>query len=770
MQDDVQSIAQVIGKELGVDSAGLVAAIRLLDGGATVPFIARYRKEMTQGLSDAQLRHLTYRLDYLRTLNQRRTAILASIREQNQLTESLEQALNQAETKTRLEDLYLPYRPKRRTKAQTALDAGLASLAKRLLTDSENDPLTMATEFINPEADIKDAQEALEGARQILIEQFSEAPDLLAELRAYMWQHGVLTAKGTGQDTKKKFVDYADFSDLIRKIPSHRALALFRGRREQALKLALTTPEQLDIGEQTIIRHFHIDAAKASPWLKETIRLTWSKRLAAQLELDVFNRLREIADDAAIRVFANNLHDLLLASPAGSRVIMGLDPGIRTGVKVAVVDGTGQVLDYTTVFPLPPQSAWHEAIAELAKLASKYHVDLISVGNGTGSRDTERLVTELIQMYPDLPLTKVLVSEAGASVYSASALASAELPELDVTLRGAVSIARRLQDPLAELVKIEPKSIGVGQYQHDVNQARLGRCLHDVVETCVNEVGVDVNCASWTLLSYVSGLSEGLAKHIVQYRDEQGAFSSRDALRGVPRMGEKTFQQAIGFLRVRDSSNPLDASGIHPESYPIVEQMAGDLGISVAELLGQKNRLSELDLTRYLSDTVGLPTLQDILIELEKPGRDPRPVFKTVTFKDGVDNIDALEIGMQLEAVVTNVTHFGVFVDLGVHQDGLVHISEMTQRFVRDPREVVKAGDIIDVKVIEIDKPRKRIGLTMRLQEKPLIEKPSRKPPVKKAQRKPTAVAAQPSKIVKPMINSAMADAFLKLKRCTKTE
>jgi uncharacterized protein len=775
MLEDVMPIAQIIGNELGVESQRVAAAIRLLDEEASVPFIARYRKEVTQSLNDTELRHIAYRLGYIRELNARRATIIASIQEQGQLTPSLELALQDANTKTRLEDLYLPYRPKRRTKAYLAKEAGLEPLADRLYREATLDPTNEASAFINLESGIDSIETALDGARQILMERFAEEPDLLAELRQYLWQNGVLSAKGCSNNNDKKFADYAHFAEPIRKIRSHRALALFRGRREQALQLTLSVPNQPHVGEEIIRRYFQIDAAQASPWLMETVQLTWTTKLAAKLELDLFNRLREAADEEAITVFANNLRDLLLAPPAGAKVIMGLDPGIRTGVKVAVVDETGKLLDYDTVFPLPPQSAWHEAIAALAKLAAKYRVNLISIGNGTGSRETERLVAELMTMYPDLGLTKILVSEAGASVYSASQLAADEFSELDVSLRGAISIARRLQDPLAELVKIEPKSIGVGQYQHDVNQTRLARSLDGVVEMCVNAVGVDVNLASWTLLSHIAGLSEAMAKQIVAYREEHGAFACRDALKNVPRMGEKTFEQAIGFLRVRDGLHPLDTSGIHPESYPIVERMAQDLGLEVTALIGQKDKVHTLDPNRYVDAQTGLPTIQDILVELEKPGRDPRPQFKTVRFKEGVDSIEMLEVGMVLEGVVSNVTHFGAFVDIGVHQDGLVHISAMTDRFISDPRELAKAGDIITVKVTEVDKERKRIGLTMKLQDeipsKPIPKKPkhlnaaSTLPNLKKL-RSQSRSPTKPSRpmVSKPLLNTAMADALSKLK------
>ncbi|MCR9191414.1 MAG: RNA-binding transcriptional accessory protein [Gammaproteobacteria bacterium] len=781
MTEETTQIVSTIATELQVGVERIAAAVRLLDDGATVPFIARYRKEATQDLNDTELRKIAQRLSYLRDLAERRTAVLSSISEQDLLTPALEKAILEAKTKTRLEDLYLPFRPKRRTKAHLAKEAGLAPLADTLLQDETAVPEACAEGFINVNLGIETIEAALEGARQILMERFAEDPDLLAQLRQSLWQEGVLTAKAAKKPPHNKFADYEKFSQAIRKIPSHRVLALFRGRKEQALTLALTLPEDTSIGEQTICHYFQINAkdAPAYAWLLETVRLAWSTKLWSKLELELFNRLREMADEDAIDVFAKNLRDLLLAAPAGAKVIMGLDPGIRTGVKGVVVDATGRVLDSTTVFPLPPQSAWHDAVVTLAKLAMKHRVDLISVGNGTGSRETERLVAEMIKMYPDLTLTKVLVSEAGASVYSASELAAQEFPDMDVSLRGAVSIARRLQDPLAELVKIEPKSIGVGQYQHDVNQMRLAHSLDAVVEDCVNAVGVDMNRASAALLSHVSGLSGALAKQLVQYRDEHGAFQDRESLKQVPRMGAKAFQQAAGFLRVTEGTNPLDVSGVHPESYPIVERMVQDSGLSLSELMGNSAALKALDTARYVSEDIGLVTVQDIIAELEKPGRDPRPMFKTVSFKEGVDGIEDLAIGMVLEGVVSNVTHFGAFVDLGVHQDGLIHVSAMTDRFIRDPREMVKTGDIVTVKVTEVDKDRRRIGLTMKLQEaaaapassKKEVKALAAKVVAKKEKSKPRAnpkkerTAKTSSANGKNVFNTAMADALSKLKR-----
>lgn len=781
--------AQKIADELRVKLSQVETAIQLLDDGATVPFISRYRKEATEGLDDSQLRLLSERLHYLRELDDRREVVLQSIREQEKLTPDLEQAILAAETKTRLEDLYLPYRPKRRTKAMIAKEAGLEPLAMALWQNPSLDPQTKAQDFINTDVGIETVDAALEGARQILMEHFAEHADLLEEMRDYLWKNCILQSTGTesAPQTKSKkeiphkFTDYVKYAEPIRKIPSHRALALFRGRRENALQLSLTLPDAPDYGEKRIATHFKIEDHQrpADAFLLDTVRLTWKVKVSTKLELELLTRLRELADEEAIRVFATNLHDLLLASPAGAKITIGLDPGIRTGVKVVVIDNTGKLLDFTTIFPLAPQNQWHPAIADLAKLAAKYNVELISIGNGTGSRETERLVSELIKMYPDLHLTKVMVSEAGASVYSASELAADEFPSLDVTLRGAVSIARRLQDPLAELVKIDPKSIGVGQYQHDVNQARLARCLDGVVEDCVNAVGVDVNMASVPLLTRISGLNEQLAKQLVQYRDEHGRFINRQQLKKIPRMGEKTFLLAAGFLRITDGDNPLDASCVHPEAYPLVEKMLADQNIAIQEVIGNREWLQSVNETEYVDEHYGLPTIRDVLKELEKPGRDPRPEFKTAQFKEGVEDITHLHEGMILEGVVSNVTNFGAFVDIGVHQDGLVHISAMTSRFINDPRAVVKAGDVVRVRVVEVDKERRRIGLSMKLEE----EKPaatasaqpskSQKPvqhvkkPAKTEHKKPIHVKKEPEKKKTVILNTSMADALAKLKRST---
>lgn len=767
--------AAMIAKELCVNESQVDAAIRLLDDGATVPFIARYRKEATAGLDDAKLRVLAERLHYLRELNERRAVVLQTIREQDKLTPALESAIQAADTKTRLEDLYLPYRPKRRTKAHLAKEAGLEPLADALWHDSTLIPEVYAETFINPEAGIERVEMALEGARQILMERFAEEASLLHELRQYIWQQGVLSSQGVkGKDgAQSKFADYLSYAEPIHKIPSHRALALFRGRREGLLQLSLTLPDETH-GERCITAHFNIPP-QSTAWLMDTVRMAWKTKLFTKLELELLGRLRELADEEAIRVFACNLRDLLLAAPAGPQVTLGLDPGIRTGVKAAVVDGTGKLLDYTTVFPFAPQNEWHDAMATLAKLAAKYRVNLISIGNGTGSRETERLVSDMIKMYPDLGLAKVLVSEAGASVYSASELASNEFPDLDVSLRGAVSIARRLQDPLAELVKIEPKAIGVGQYQHDVNQSRLARSLEGVVEDCVNAVGVDLNTASVALLTHVSGFNETLAKNVVRFRDDHGAFHNREQLKAVPRMGDKAFQQAAGFLRVMNGDNPLDASGVHPEAYPLVQKIVMEKSMEISQAIGNPAFLHAIHAADYVDEQYGLPTVRDVLLELEKPGRDPRPQFKTAQFKEGVDEISHLQEGMILEGVVSNVTNFGAFVDIGVHQDGLVHISAMTNRFITDPRTVVKAGDIVRVKVMEVDKKRRRIGLSMRLEdekEKNVSKKNPRadgvipEQAIKKSGKSKKVEAIKKAPEVKKVIfNTAMADALSKLKR-----
>ncbi|MFC3909780.1 Tex family protein [Legionella dresdenensis] len=787
MVQEMLSAASVIARELNVKVSQVEAAIRLLDEGATVPFIARYRKEATGGLDDTHLRGLAERLHYIRELDERRAVVLQSITEQGKLTPELEKSILAADTKTRLEDLYLPYRPKRRTKAQIAREAGLEPLAQALLQDPALDPETQAGQYINPEAEINDAKAALEGARQILMEQFTEDAELITELREYLWQNAVLksvaSAEHKANKAAAKFADYFEYSEPVKKIPSHRALALFRGRRENCLQLSLVLTDDVEYGERRIASWFKITDQQraADSWLLETVRMAWKVKLFTKLELELLNRLREAADEEAINVFARNLRDLLLAAPAGQRVTIGLDPGIRTGVKASVIDVTGKLLDYTTVYPFAPQNEWHQAIAELAKLAVRHNVTLFSIGNGTGSRDTERLVADLIKMYPDLKLTKVVVSEAGASVYSASELAAEEFPDIDVSLRGAISIARRIQDPLAELVKIDPKSIGVGQYQHDVNQSRLARGLDGVVEDCVNLVGVDVNTASVPLLTRVSGLNKTLAENIVRYRDEHGAFQTREQLKQVPRMGERTFEQAAGFLRIMNGDNPLDSSSVHPEAYPLVEKILATQKLELKQIIGNRDLLQSVNAQEFADEQFGLPTIRDVLKELEKPGRDPRPEFKTVSFKEGVEDISHLHEGMILEGVISNVTNFGAFVDIGVHQDGLVHISALTNRYITDPHTVVKAGDIVTVKVVEVDKERRRIGLSMRLDEEKAPAAAQQKKPVKFSKPQPanTQAAKKPQlqkkaqdkkqpafgNNKKPMFNTAMADAFSKLKR-----
>jgi protein Tex len=722
------SIAEQIAAELSVRPQQVDAAIALLDGGATVPFVARYRKEATGGLDDTALRRLEERLGYLRELDARRRVIVESIRSQGKLTFELEADLAAAETKARLEDLYLPYRPKRRTKAAIAREAGLEPLALALLADPSLVPESAAAPFIDPEKGVADVAAALDGARHILMERLAEQADLLAELREYAWSHGRLQSRvvaGKEQDGLK-FSDYFETSEAVQTMPSHRALALFRGRREGILRLALELPGEdpaapdptrAAVPEGMVARHGGVRTeGPAGPWLRETVRLAWKVKLQPHLEVDVQNRVREAAETEAIRVFGRNLHDLLLAAPAGPRITMGLDPGIRTGVKVAVVDGTGRLLETATIYPHPPRNDWEGSIAAVRRLVTKHRVDLVSIGNGTASRETDRLVADLQARHPELNVIKVMVSEAGASVYSASEAAAREFPDLDVSLRGAVSIARRLQDPLAELVRIEPKSIGVGQYQHDVEAAALTRTLDAVVEDCVNAVGADVNMASEPLLARISGLNARLAAAIVAHRHANGPFRDRQQLLKVPHLGPRTFEQAAGFLRVRDGENPLDASAVHPESYPVVHRISERCGQPVTQLIGRTEILRALVPADFADARVGILTVKDILAELEKPGRDPRPEFRTAAFTEGVHEMSDLRPGMVLEGVVTNVANFGAFVDVGVHQDGLVHVSQLASRFVKDPRDVVKAGDIVRVKVLEVDLPRRRIGLTMKLE------------------------------------------------------
>ncbi len=769
------SVTHRLASELNVREAQVVAAVGLLDEGATVPFIARYRKEATGGLDDTQLRELAERLQYLRELDDRRETILNSIREQEKLTPALEAALYAAENKTTLEDLYLPYKPKRRTKAQIAREAGLAPLAESLLDDPSQSPEQAAQPFIAVDKGVADAKAALDGARAILIERFAENAELLGEFRQHLWQHAVLVARcveGKAQDGAK-FADYFQYQETLKTLPSHRVLAMLRGRNEGVLTLAVQyQPEDTPVTErsyyeQRIAQHFAISdqGRPADRWLLDTVRLCWRAKVFLSLELELIQTLREQAETEAIQVFARNVQDVLLAAPAGPRVTMGLDPGIRTGVKVAVVDRTGKLLETATVYPHEPRREWDKSLAVLAALVKKHRVELIAIGNGTASRETDKLAAELVaQCQTDYKLHKLMVSEAGASVYSASELAAKEFPDLDVSLRGAVSIARRLQDPLAELVKIDPKSIGVGQYQHDVNPSRLARSLDSVVEDCVNSVGVDVNTASVPLLTRVSGLNSTLANNIVQWRNQHGAFRSRKQLLDVPRLGEKTFEQAAGFLRIMQGDNPLDASAVHPEAYPVVEKILATVQRNIQTVIGDSQLLKTLRPQDFTDQRFGVPTVADILRELEKPGRDPRPEFKTATFAEGVESLTDLQVGMVLEGVVTNVANFGAFVDIGVHQDGLVHISALSHQFVSDPRKVVKAGQLVKVKVLEVDVARKRIALTMRLDDELGAPATARQGGNRRSEG--ARVAAKPaSRDNAPPRNQAMAEALAKLKR-----
>ncbi|HEY7430636.1 MAG TPA: Tex family protein [Streptosporangiaceae bacterium] len=741
------SVQHRIASELGVRDGQVGAAVELLDGGATVPFIARYRKEATGGLDDAQLRTLEDRLRYLRELAERRAVILESVRSQGKLDEATEQLILAADSKARLEDIYLPFKPKRRTKAQIAREAGLEPLAGELLANPRLDPRQAASGYVNPDRGVPDAAAALVGARAILAERFSEDADLIGWLRERMWSQGrlVSTVRDGKQEAGAKYTDYFEFEQAFTTLPSHRVLALLRGEKEEILDLTLDPrPSPADSSgsdgsradsahvseyELRIAEHFGVEGLDrpagyhaghaAGRWLAETVRFAWRTRILVHLGIDLRMRLWQKAEDDAVAVFAANLRDLLLAAPAGARVTMGLDPGFRTGVKVAVVDTTGKAVATGTIYPHEPKRQWRESIAALARLAAAHHVGLIAIGNGTASRETDRLAADLIKAHPELKLTKVMVSEAGASVYSASAYASRELPGMDVSLRGAVSIARRLQDPLAELVKIDPKSIGVGQYQHDVAEAKLSRSLDAVVEDCVNAVGVDVNTASVPLLARVSGVSEGLAGGIVAHRDATGPFRTRQALKDVPRLGPKAFEQCAGFLRITGGDNPLDRSSVHPEAYPVVRRILSATGLSTPELIGNTAVLRTLRAADFTGGQFGLPTVSDILAELAKPGRDPRPGFTTATFAEGVETLADLVPGMVLEGVVTNVAAFGAFVDVGVHQDGLVHVSAMSQNFVSDPRQLAKSGDVIQVKVLSVDVARKRISLSMRLDDEP---------------------------------------------------
>ncbi len=720
------NIVEYIAKELDARTAQVNAAIDLLDSGATVPFVARYRKEATGGLDDSQLRNLETRLTYLRELEDRRASILSAIEKQGKLTSELQKTIELTDSKTRLEDLYLPYKPKRRTKAQIAKEAGLQKLLDTLLENVTLQPELLAQEFINPEKGLDDAASVLDGAKHILMERVMENADLIGELRNHMADSGKLDSQvlATKKQDGQKFSDYFDFHENYNKIPSHRALALFRGRNEGVLRIKLKTDDDIDkadtdkftMCEGIIAKHLNIRQSDhpASPWLTNCVKAAWRIKASLQIETDLFVQLKDRAENEAIRVFAANLRDLLLASPAGSRVSLGLDPGLRTGVKVVVIDNTGKLLEHTTIFPHAPKHQWEESQATLVKLIKKHKVELISIGNGTASRETDKLAQEILKRNPELKLTSIVVSEAGASVYSASELASKEFPNLDVSFRGAVSIARRLQDPLAELVKIEPRSIGVGQYQHDLNQQKLGRSLSNVVEDCVNAVGVDANTASVPLLAHVAGLSETSAANIVSYREQNGAFSNRKQLLKVPRLGPKAYEQCAGFLRINGGDNPLDASAVHPEAYPVVNKIRQSSQRKLSDIIGDSTFLKALSPKDFIDSQFGEPTIIDIIKELDKPGRDPRPEFKTAKFKDGIEKISDLRTDMQLEGVVTNVTNFGAFIDIGVHQDGLVHISQICDRFIKDPREVIKAGDIVKVRVLDIDESRKRIALSMR--------------------------------------------------------
>lgn len=724
----MNKIFATIAKELNVGIQQVSATVEMLDEGATVPFISRYRKEVTGGLDDTQLRNLDERLRYLRELEDRKLTIVKSIEEQGKLTPELAIQIHNAETKNVLEDLYLPYKPKRTTKGKIAIEAGIEPLADALFADRNNDPGQLALSYINVEKGFADIKAVLDGAKYILMERFSEDAALIAKLRQFMQQEAsVITTVVEGKEQEgAKFRDYFEYAEKVKNVPSHRALAVFRGRNEGILQLKL----DIETGDEKPLMHvcevmigehvrFKDEGLAADAWLKEVVRWTWRVKLHTHIESDLLTSLRERSEVDAIKVFADNLKDLLLSAPAGPKATIGLDPGMRTGVKVAVVDHTGKYLDHTTIFPTPPQNKIVESAVVLVQLAKKYNAELIAIGNGTASRETDKFVGDIIKEFPQLGLRKVMVNEAGASVYSASEFAAKEFPDLDVTIRGAVSIARRLQDPLAELVKIDPKSIGVGQYQHDVSQTELARSLDAVVEDCVNAVGVDVNMASVALLSRVSGLNQRLAQNIVDYRDQNGIFKTRDALKKVARFGDKTFEQAAGFLRIMNGENVLDRSAVHPESYIVVETIADKNKRNINEIMGDSRFLKDLKPNEFVSDKFGLPTIVDILKELDKPGRDPRPEFKTADFMEGVEKVTDLTLGMILEGTVTNVTNFGAFVDVGVHQDGLVHISALSHEFVSDPRTVVKAGDIVKVKVMEVDVARQRVALTMRLSDEP---------------------------------------------------
>lgn len=771
-------IIKQIAAEIAARPDQVSAAVGLLDEGATVPFIARYRKEVTGGLDDTQLRTLEQRLTYLRELEDRRQVILKTIAEQGKLTSELEKDILAADNKTRLEDLYGPYKAKRRTKGQIAIEAGLLPLAEQLLADADLVPEQQAQSFINAEAGFADVKAVLDGAKYILMERFAEDANLLAKLRRHLAQHAVLKSTVVaGKETEgAKFRDYFEHTELWRNAPSHRALAMFRGRNEGFLNLQLVPDADETTAhaacEQTIASHFDLRfiGRAGDAFMRTVVQWTWKVKLHLQLENDLLGELREKAEEEAIAVFARNLKDLLMAAPAGMRATLGLDPGLRTGVKVVVVDETGKLVANSTIFPHAPQNLWDKSVKVLAAYCKQFKVQLIAIGNGTASRETDKLAGDVIKLVPELNISKVVVSEAGASVYSASELAANEFPDLDVSLRGAVSIGRRLQDPLAELVKIEPKAIGVGQYQHDVNQSLLTKSLDAVVEDCVNAVGVDLNTASVALLARVAGLNKTLAQNIVTYRDGNGRFMQRRDLLKVPRLGPKAFEQAAGFLRINQGANPLDASAVHPEAYPLVERILAKHQKPVAEVIGNSSFLKSVNPAEFADEQFGVPTITDILKELDKPGRDPRPEFKMAQFKDGVETLKDLQVGMLLEGVVTNVTNFGAFVDIGVHQDGLVHISSLTDKFVSDPHTVVKAGDIVKVKVLEVDVERKRIALTMRMDEQPQAKATASASRGNDAPRRAGAPAAQ-QKAAKPVDNSnaamgnAFAAAFAKMKK-----
>ncbi|GBL04365.1 Tex family protein [Glaciecola sp. KUL10] len=773
-------IIEKIANELNASAAQITAAVKLLDEGATVPFIARYRKEVTQGLDDTQLRTLEQRLVYLRDLEDRRKVIIKSIDEQGKLDESLKTKLLSADNKTALEDLYLPFKPKRRTKGQIAIEAGLEPLADTLFNDPSADPEALAQTFINEEKGITDSKAALDGAKFILMERFAENAELLAAIRSYLNKHAHVKSKVLAGKEKEgeKYSDYFEYSESYSKVPSHRALAIFRGRNEGILQVNIDADPQ----QEDSVKHSHCEdiicrslglnlhSTSRDKWLQGVVQWAWKIKILLHMETELFGKLREQAEEEAIKVFAKNLNDLLMAAPAGPKVTMGLDPGLRTGVKVAIVDETGKVLHTTTIFPHQPQNQFDKSARTLATLCKQHKVQLISIGNGTGSRETDKLVSEVLKAIPELGVQKIVISEAGASVYSASELASKELPGMDVSLRGAVSIARRLQDPLAELVKIEPKAIGVGQYQHDVSQSLLGKSLDLVIEDCVNAVGVDLNTASIALLSHVSGLNKTLAQNIVNYRDQNGAFNDRKALKKVERLGPKAFEQAAGFLRVMNGSNPLDASAVHPEAYQVVDTIVAKSGHAVNDMIGNTDLLKQLSPDDFITDEFGRPTVVDILKELDKPGRDPRPEFKTASFKEGVETVADLKVGMILEGVISNVANFGAFVDIGVHQDGLVHISSISNTFIKDPREVVKTGDVVKVKVMEVDTQRKRISLTMRLDDEPTANQANaskQKPQTKQQAHKkaPNKPASNQKSFGNAAMGNAFADAFAKAKK-----